>query len=266
MSAKVVPTARNRPGKCVLSGDNRGPFLDTGKTVTRYGRIYIGLYALDEPLRELGWLKGEQVEELQKENQRLKAHIEALEAVKADYDTLIETLTPYLPKPPPEKVILKEKVTREPTDNDIIEFIRRHGKDHPVIKAAGSLEKGSTEEWNKLYREPVTGELKKSSEPEVEKVQEEEEEIIVLEEGPLKIYNLKDQEVDIEALLKENAKTVADFCEDQPEEFIEAVVRYEWYMTEQKDKQPRKSLMKALGYWDDEDDEPLAPADEEENE
>ena len=54
--AEIVETASLRPGKCVISGETQGPFLDTGETVPRYGRIYISPKWLKQHLTTLGYL------------------------------------------------------------------------------------------------------------------------------------------------------------------------------------------------------------------
>ena len=259
MSMEIVSTPKLRPGKCVLTNDTQGPFLDTGKTIPRYGRIYISVKGLKTALRPLGFLAEDEGNELKEENQALADRIDYLEELKAEYDNLIETLVPHLPQPEPHEVVIKKEVTREPTDIEIAQWIRTHGANHPVIREAGKIEKGSTEEWDRLYRDkkgnlnPPSKTQEKPKETPEDKIEPKEE-----EEGPDKKVTLLDQEINLEELLKNNVSDITSFCVGKPEDFLARVVEYEWFLAEKNDRDPRKGVLLPLGYW--EDDEPLYPS------
>lgn len=265
---RIVNTAQRSPGKCAISGDSSGPFIDTGKDVKRYGRIYLSIKFFDEPLRELGYIGPEETSRLSSEIKSALTENVELQGFKEKYEELIEAMLPYVPVPAPKTVEVKKVVPRDPSDTEVEEWIKKHGNNHPAIKAAIGMEKGSTEEWFSLYRDKhdkpeklVT--TKEQQALNTEKAQE--EQVPGNDEGgPDKFFTLMDQEVDLDKLLKEPAKTVVSVAEGKPDEFVEALVRREWYIAETKKKSPRKSVLLPLDYWDEEDDVPLYPSDEEE--
>jgi len=254
--AKIVPTARLRPGKCVLSGDTQGPFLDTGNNLPRYGQVYISIKWLKPALVDSGII-------LEEDGTELKAKLEALESERAklleeveEYRNLISVIEPHLPKPPTEVVERKVIHLRAPTDEEIEKWIAENGATHHVVRNAQAPEKGSSEEWQKLYNtkkdKPVTDDDLEQLSQELSKELE--------PSGPTKVVELFGQQLDLDKILSENTKTIADFCQEKPDSFIEALVRREFYLAEVKSKDPRKGVLEPLGFWDNEG--PLYPEDE----
>jgi hypothetical protein len=240
---EIVPTAKYRPGKCIFTGNTQGPFVDTGKTIPRYGRIYISVTSLHMFADPFGLISKDKVAELVEENGRLHAEVERLANVDSDMADLIETLSSYLPKPEP---VIEEKrtvVTREPTDEEIQKWVEEKGGNHPAVLKARTPEKGSTEEWQALYGNKKKPEQTKAPEPEPTPE--------VVDEGPPSIVTLFGQSVDLDKLLRENVKTIVDFCESKPDEFVEALVERETWKS--KDK-PRVSLLAGLGYETEEEE------------
>lgn len=260
---KVTETARRRPGKCALSGETQGPFLDTGQTVPRYGRVYISLKWLEQPLRELGYLKKTDVEELTEENKSLQSEVERLQEVEDAHRELVDSVTPYLPTPEPEVREVKVKVERKPTDEEIAKWIEKNGGDHPVVRNARRVEKGSYEEWSGLYGESGPQPSPRTPEPDSDEDSEEgETSTDASDEGPAKVVTVFDQDVDLDKVLAQNVGDVVSFTEGKGEEFEAALVRREYFIAERDERSVRKGVLEPLGYWDDEDDEPLIPLDE----
>lgn len=255
MSYDIVPTARWAPGKCIITGDTQGPFLDTKRRIPRYGAVYISVKAIHQLAEEFGFATGEQVEEMRELIGLQTETIKELSKVKDSFNDLVEAVSEYLPTPEPEIVEKQVTTVREPTDEEIEVWIQTRGGNNPVVQSARTLEKGSSEEWQALYGNKPKAVVA----PKVE----EEEEVPTLDEGPPSTYSIFDQEVDLDAVLKQSIKDVLSYAEGKDDEFIAALVRREFFLT--KDD-PRKGLLTELGYWDEETDGPLEPADEEEDE
>lgn len=260
MSFRIVDTASRRPGKCALSGDNSGPFIDTGKDIKRYGRVYLSVKFFDEPLRNLGYIGPKETEKLKADKESLIELNTFLTSRSDHLEDLLNAVTPYIPEPEPKTVIVKERITRDPTDEEIAKWIKENGADNPVVREASRVEKGSTEEWMRLY-----GEGKHASyEKPIVEVAEEVEIIQVDNEGPSKNYTLMDQELNLDTILSENVNVINTFLEGKEEDLVAAVIRREWYLSEKNDREVRKGILAKQGYWDEEDDEPLYPVDEDE--
>lgn len=259
MSFRIVNTATRRPGKCALSGDNSGPFIDTGKDIRRYGRVYLSIKFFDEPLRQLGYIGPDETKKLETELDTQENYIRNLVEKERTLEQLVEAVSPYIPNPEPEIVKVKERVTRDPTNDEIAQWIKENGADNPVVQEASRVEKGSTEEWNRLYRD---NHAKYDTDSTNVEVKEEPEIVEVDNEGPPKVYTLMDQEINIDDILVENIGTINIFLEEKDEEFIAAVIRREYYLAEKNSREVRKGILKANGYWDNEDDSPLYPEDE----
>lgn len=261
MSYQIVQTAKLRPGKCIFSGEVTGPFLDTGKNIPRYGRVYISIKNLKLPIRDLGYRSQDEVADLVDDHARLLAEVTRLSAIEEKYLKLIELIEPHLPKPEP---IIQEKIIREvrtPTDEEIEEWIRTYGGTHPAVLRAKRVEKGSTEEWELLYgakaKKPIAEKLQDKepleTEAEVEDAQ--------VQEEASREYLLMGQVINLDEVLSLNVQGVLDYCEGKDEAFIAALVRREWVKSEASGTRIRKGILEPLGYWDDEDDEPLWPED-----
>lgn len=261
--AEVVETARLRPGHCVLSGETQGPFIDTGKNVPRYGRVYISLKWLEQPLREIDYLTPDKAEDLVERNEELESEVSRLREIESDHQTLIENIQQYVPAPEPEVKEVTVTKYRKPSDEEIEDWIEKFGGNHPAVRHARPPEKGSYEEWSRLYGDKGPQpqvQTAETLEDEVEETEEPEE----VDNGPDRVVKVHDQNVDLDEVLAENVGDVIAFAEGKGEEFEEALVRREHFLAEKNDRDPRKGVLAPLGYWDDEDDEPLYPADEEE--
>ena len=247
----VTNTARHRPGKCAISGDTQGPFIDTKRDIPRFGRIYLSLSHLDNVLRKNGYLKQEDVEEIREQNGQYQAEIQRLTDIELDFNSLREIMKDYIPDPEPEVIEREVKVPRAPTDEEIEEWIKTRGGDHEAVRTAKAPEKGSSEEWFSIYGDPR--EQQKTSSP-VEKAapgttaleRESEDEN---DDGPPKVVEFYEQNVDLDKILSENVGTIAEFLDGKPEDFVEAVVRREFYLAEMMEREPRKGVLSPFGYW-----------------
>ena len=245
---EIVPTAKLRPGKCVLSGETQGPLIDTKRDLPRYGRVYVSLRWFDNILRDAGYIKGEEVEQLRAQLKDYHEEVESLRSVEADFNSLLETITDYLPQPEAEIVEREVSVPRAPTDEEIETWIAERGGAHEAVQKAKIPDKGSTEEWFRIYgnpRDPKPAREEVTSESKTEEVKP--------DDGPDKIVELYEQQVDLDKVLAENIDTIQEFLEGKPEYFIEAIVRREWHLAEHLGRKVRKGVLEPLGYWDSED-------------
>ena len=247
----VTNTARHRPGKCAISGNTSGPFIDTKRDIPRFGRIYVSLSALDNILRKNGYLKEEDVEEIREQNGRYQEEIQRLNDIELDFNSLMETISEYLPEPEAEVIEREVNVPRAPTDEEIEKWIRNRGGDHEAVQNAKTPEKGSSEEWFSIYGNP-RDQKEVSSTPQkpaagptpLEKESEDEN-----DDGPPKVVEFYEQNVDLDKILSENVGTIAEFLDGKPEDFVEAVVRREFYLAEMMEREPRKGVLSPFGYW-----------------
>lgn len=257
MAGKITETARLRPGKCVLSGDTQGPFLDTGRDIQRYGRVYISMKWLHPLISEYGYLSIKEAESLTEERSKLLEENESLETIADKFHELIDTLTPYLPKPKTTVVEKPVRVERAPTDEEIEAWISVHGAEHPVVRKAQTMEKGSTEEWNKLYRDNAARRKPNPSNVPAPKLSKEDP---PRTDEETSTFELMGTEIDLDEVLSENIKTILTYCEEKPDEFIEALVTRELQIAKRVSRQPRKGLLDPLGYWDEDEDESIVPS------
>lgn len=260
---KVVPTAARRPGRCAISKETQGPFLDTGKDIPRFGRVYLSFRWLEPMLRNnehLNFIPETEVEELREQVREAKEREAAAEERAEDFDALIEAVTPYLPESETEVQEVEVVRHRKPTDEEIQHWIQQNGGDHPAVRRARRPEPGSTEEWYALYggKAPTQPAPTVSPPPSTEVSEEEPTE----EAGPSKTFEVHGQDVDLDEVLSLNVKDIGNFAADKSEEFQAALVRREFHLAQQNEGRVRKGVLDPLGYWDDEEDEPLIPLDE----
>lgn len=249
MRLKVVETARRAPGKCALTGSSSGPFLDTGKELPRYGRIYFSLHMLKPLLRDVGFYYEEEVAELNERLAQAEKEVERLTEVENDHTQLVDAVKGYIEVEPEVHVEVRREV-RKPTDEEVEAWIEQFGADHPAVQRAKKPVKGSTEQWFRLYGNKG----KQFAAPTEESEEEPENENSESEEDEGRFVELHEQKVDLDKILAENVKTVVEFAEGKDPEFEKALVRREFILSEGN---PRKGVLQALGYWDE--DGPIHP-------
>jgi len=196
-------------------------------------------------------LDTDRTKELKEEVSKLERSVEALTNVKQDHEELIERISKYVPTK--ERVIEKKVVEhRKPTDEEIEDWIRRFGEDHPAVVRSKKVEKGSPEEWAMLYGD------KKSKVAEAPKPAPEPTPTAVSEPVP-QHYEFLGQSIDLDEVLSLNAKDVLEYAEGKGEDFEAHLILREFYNAEVEGRSPRKTILNKLGYWDDESNEPLIP-------
>ncbi len=97
----VVNKARFRPGKCMVTGDIDGPFLDCGiwSTPNQEGeRVYLQTAWVEQVAKwQLGMVPASEVEGLKEENAELRSEVKALEMA---FDALSgKNVVPIKPDP-----------------------------------------------------------------------------------------------------------------------------------------------------------------------
>lgn len=239
MTARLVSHATRSPSKCFVSGAGHadGPFIDTGKKVRGYGRVYISIRHISNLLREAGWRPAEEVEEqLAEAQQALGQAREFMEKVER-YDELMKLLGDFVPRPEP---VVRREVEirhREPTEAEIAAYVQAHPE---VLKKHERPAPGSTEEWLAHYgpkpepRRRVV-EVEPTPEPEAE-----------LEEPPATVV-LHDQEVSIDAVLDNRVQDIVAWAEGVPPEVAAAFVARERWRAVRDDRSPRVMVLRAFG-------------------
>lgn len=243
---QVVETARLRPGRCAVSAETRGPFIDTGKSVPRYGRIYLSVAWVKTRLRDAGYL--DEKTEADPEINDLQDRVSELEETEAKYNNLLDIVSEFVPTPEPEVQEVEVQVARKPTDDEIADWIRNYGADNKVVQSAKRVEKGSTEEWFSLYGDKVA--------VTPQEVAEEVHQEPIHPDEPMQLFSVHDQEVDLDVVLDQNVENVLTFSEDKGEGFPAALARREVFVAEREGRKPRKGVLAPLGFWNEETGEP----------
>lgn len=260
---KVVETAARRPGRCAISKETQGPFIDTGNDIPRFGRVYLSLKWLEPLLRNNGvknFIPESDVDELREENKELTEENRELQEAKDSFDQLVSAVSEYLPTPEPEVREVPVVQYKSPTDEEIEDWIERKGGNHPSVIKARPAEPGSTEEWFALYGRSGPQKLPQSVEIETEP--DSDKGLVTSDatgEGPAQIVTLHDQDINLDEVLSLKVGDVLSYTEGKEDEFKAALVRREFFLANRNSRNVRKGILEPLGYWDDEEDEPLLP-------
>lgn len=236
MSApQIVQSAQAAPGTCILSGDNEGPFIDTGRTIRRHGRVYLSLKHLGPLLRANGWLTTEEAADLHVEarNEARKAR-ELSERVRK-LDDLIEAIKPFVPAPEPVTNTVVQREPRDITDSDVQDFLERNPT---FIEQYRPAPKGSTAEWNKLYRNKPAS---KAAPAPVEDPESPAGDASGGEE-PAATFEVHGQEVNLDDVLSHKVAEITDFAEGHEGLAHALAVREEW-RAKQAGREPRKTVL-----------------------
>jgi hypothetical protein len=146
---RIVKNAEQSPGKCFVSGDNEGPFLDTGRNVKFYGRVYLALKHIRPYLQQAGYLHEDDVKNLKDEHGQALVEALALREEVEHLRALRDAVAGFVAKP---EIVEKQVVvyeTRDVTDEDVARFVQQHPR---VLEKFKPSEPGSVDEWNDLYR------------------------------------------------------------------------------------------------------------------
>lgn len=257
MGAQIVQSARLRPGKCAITGDVEGPFIDTETQIPRWGRVYLSVRGLQDSLRELGFLTPEETEVLRDDNDRLQEEVRRLTEVEEHYSTLLDAVSEHVQVEPEIREVEVTK-TRAPSDEEVEEWISKKGADHPAVKNAKRLEAGSPEEWSELYGPIPPGhpDFRKSriGEPKTveDKAQEQKDLNLVPEANVVTVH---DQEVDLNEVLDQNVGNVLAWAEGHDDSVKESLVEAEYTLADREGREPRKGVVEGLGYEMEEEEE-----------
>lgn len=115
-TATIVDRAHLTPGKCFLSGDFNGPFVDTGHSIRGIGRIYLAVKHLGPLMRAAGWVPSDEVLQGIEDAVALREESEELRERAELADALVAAVSPLLPKPTPIEVqvpVTDRKVLRQ---------------------------------------------------------------------------------------------------------------------------------------------------------
>lgn len=268
MGAKVVETAKLRPGKCAITGDTKGPFIDTKVKINRYGTLYLSLRGLETILRDHGYLSPEETESLREDNDRLQEEVRRLSEVESDHLQLVDAVREYI-EPEVREVTVTNEVLRAPNDEEIEEWIANKGADSLAVQRAKRVEKGSPEEWRALYGDVPPGhpDFRKAPHAGSEQTVTDVAEGTTLDlTTDTNIVVVHDQEVDLNSVLDQNVGDVLAWAEGHDESVKEALVQAEFDLAESKGRDPRKGVIEGLGYELPEDDEVEVEVDSEDEE
>lgn len=273
----VEDRARSAPAKCVISGSGDGPIINTGRQFQDgppKGTIYVAPRSISRALDEIGWLAPKSAD-------ALKERVEAAEQELAEQTEELESLRPIAEalrglEMFEREVEVKEVervVVRDPEPDEIRAFVEEN-PDHPLVQHLAKPERGSLEEWQKLYgpkgprsraqqRADEAAEQRKATKaqsevdrstvnPNVEAKHDEES-----PDAPQRYVSLHGQKVDLDEVLEGTVKEVEAYAEGHPAEFRRALLARERHG---KDRVTlTESLESGLDGADgepDEDDEP----------
>jgi len=204
----LVQTAALAPGVCFLSGDNHGPFLDTGTSVPGRGRIYLSIKALGPFLRECDWVPLAEVEEELAQVHDFETQLDAHQAGSDAYDAIVEAITPLLPAPPVQRtevaVFMDDSVR---ADNARLEDevsslrIELHGSKRALESAQDAAVPAPTSEGSAPVEQGTA--------------------------APSTEVDVAGQTVDLELLPEENVDVVLDVVDGWDDEALAAVVALE---------------------------------------
>lgn len=272
---RITDKPKTAPARCLVSSDGRGPMLDTGRDIRRYGRVYIALDALRRPLEANGWLNPEHAEELRNEAAKARQEAEQVKEYADAYHDLISRLSDAVSdlfsEPEPQVVTKTREVTRAPTHEEIEDWLDSN-PDHPILRRRRPLEPGSQEEHSKLYGSPIDRRKQDHQKnlarkrAETKKTQQSTDPTIEQDHGPSeeqKHLDLHSQSVNVDELLSEKVNTIVAFCDGQPQEFREGVVNRELELADQAGRKARKGVIEGLGFEFVEDDDDDENSDEE---
>ena len=218
MPPTIVKTAALAPGTCFLSGDFNGPFIDTGKSIPGRGRIYIGLKALVPLLRDLGYVKSDDVQAQLDMIAELEAEVDRKDTDAARYREIVAALAPHLPAPTAERVevgiVLDPKLEAQVRTLEAkVAELRKQLQDRPK-QPVSPPSPGSAGGEAPAPRPTVS-----MPDPEV---------------------IVHGQSVQVPELLKLNAPDIIDMVEDWPFEALQTIAVYE------RAGRNRKSVLRAV--------------------
>jgi len=265
----IEDRATRAPAKCVISGAGDGPIINTGR---RYGEehprgtIYVSVGAIAHLLHDLGWADPKKTVELTEGAKTAKAELAEAEKGLGKLTALRDAVAGLVETPTPEVQFVEKIVQRDPTPEEVKTFISEN-PNHPVVAKLQRPEKGSREEWEKLYgkKGPQTDAQKQKTKNEEDRAASKARHAVARADtqvdsepegendpkAPMKVVQLHGQDVDLDELLSGTVKQVTAVMDGQPTEFQQAVAMREVYLRSQEDKQPRSTLMSAIDTEDD---------------
>lgn len=238
---RIIQHAQAAPGVCALSGDNEGPFIDTGRNVRQLGgRVYISLKHLGPLLRSAGWRTEEDTRDLREEVASLAEDVQRLTEVARSHDRLVEAIAPFAPTPAPvERQVVRTEV-RDPSDEDIARWVREHPA---LLKQLQPAEKGSSEEWNALYRKPAREADPVTVEPEAPPTSDGGADGDPA--GPPSKVEVLGTTVDLDEVLSLSVDDVLDYAEGHLA-LAAPLLEREEFLRARQGKEPRKTLVRGL--------------------
>ncbi len=202
----LVQTAALAPGVCFLSGDNHGPFLDTGTSIPGRGRVYLAIKALGPFLRDCGWIPLEEVETELELVADFEAQVNAYRSGSELFDALVDAIAPFVPAPPAQVVysaVFKDDTVREANEALTAEITNLRTELHTATSALESAQDAAVPAPTSEGSAPVE---QGTAAPSTE---------------------VAGFDVDLESLLTFNASVVLDVVEGWDDEALAAVVALE---------------------------------------
>lgn len=248
---RKIERAQLRPGKCLFSGDSKGPFIDTGVDIDGYGRVYLSIRHLEGMLRPYGFRSGPEVVEMLEKLGTVTQQNTELRKFKDGWEEAVETIRPFMPEVPPEIVVHTQIQYEEPDDEQIELWLKRN-PDHPLVVQYRPYDAGSSEEWQALY---AGHNEKKRAKAAKERAREEWEkqnklraeiEAVTEDDGPPRFIELMGQQVDLDMVLQADVQSILTMAGDMPAEFHGPLLEREKYLAKKGGTEPRKTLVKGL--------------------
>lgn len=239
---RIIQNAQAAPGTCLLSGDNEGPFIDTGRNVRQLGgRVYISLKHLAPLLRQHGWRDDKDTEGLREQAASLAEDVQRLTEVAKNHEALVAAVAAFVPDPEPVERVVTRTEVRDPTDEDIQRFLTNNPR---VLRSLQPAERGSSEEWNSLYRpksapqaDPVT------VEPEAPPTSDGDADGDAA--GPPSKVEVLGTTVDLDEVLSLSVDDILDYAEGHLA-LAAPLLEREEFLRGKAGKEPRKTLVRGL--------------------
>lgn len=223
---RIVKNAEQSPGKCLVSGDNDGPFLDTGRNLKFYGRVYLALRHIEPYLEKAGYLHGTKVSALRGQLREAGEELEELRDTVAELKGLRDAVEAFVRKPEVIEKQVPVYETRQITHADVEKYINERPY---ILEKYRPAEPGSIDEWNRLYREdpasptigpsedaaPAGPEAPPTSAPGGEPAADDEP-LSVGEEDQEREIEVDGVTIDLDEVLAQNVQTIVDYAEGHP--------------------------------------------------
>lgn len=211
---RIVQNAEQSPGVCLVSGDNEGPFLDTGRFIKRHGRVYLSLRHIEPYLRKAGYLPEKETAGLRGQLREALYDLEELQGEVDDLRALRAAVEPFVRKPEVVEREVQVYRHRDITDDDVEHFLKRNPR---VLEKFKPAEPGSAEEWDELYRPKAPPAAATPAEPEAPPTSAPGGGPAADSDAPPREIEVDGVTIDLDEVLAQNVQTIVDYAEGHPE-------------------------------------------------